>query len=80
MLSRGAHQDWEKKPASVSLLWSCGFIVLPIRLLLLGLVFEISHAAKVCTHGSAARICRARSSRDDLPPSSLQPELSPALV
>ena len=42
MLSRGAHQDWEKKPASVSLLWSSSFIVLPIRLLLLGLAFKSS--------------------------------------
>ena len=76
MLSRGAHQDWEKKPASVSLLWSSGFIVLPIRLLLLGLAFEASRTAKACT----MRIYRARSSRDCLAPSSLQADLSPALV
>ena len=51
MLSRGAHQDWEKKPASVSLLWSSSFIVLPIRLLLLGLAFKSSCTAKACTIG-----------------------------
>ena len=48
MLSRGAHQDWEKKPASVSLLWSSGFIVLPICLFLLGPAFEFSCIAKAC--------------------------------
>jgi hypothetical protein len=49
--SRSARQDWEKKPASVSLLWSSGFIVLPIRLFLLGPAFEFSRAAKVCSMG-----------------------------
>ena len=76
MRIRGVTSTREKKPASVSLLWSSGFIVLPLRLLLLGLAFESSFTAKACT----MRIHRACSSRDCLAPSSLQTDLSPALV
>jgi hypothetical protein len=48
---RGVTSTREKKPASVSLLWSSGFIVLLLRLLLLSLAFESSFTAKACTMG-----------------------------
>ena len=51
MLSRGARQDWEKKPASVYRRWSFAFIVLPIRLLMLCLAIESSRTAKACSMG-----------------------------
>ena len=71
----------EKKPASVSLLWSSGCIASsrrPSTSAGSGPRDPV-HSESLC-HGSAERIRRARSSRDCLAPSSLQAELSPALV